>query len=233
MYTSTYAPRGLRSDHAYEQLKRGLLVGDFPLNVRLGEERLAALLGVSRTPIREALSRLHAEGFVRRGGDGGFEPVVPDVAVIRHLYEVRTGLEIQALRRPERMGAEHDRKMLEDLRDEWQALAATRSEAADLCFVLTDEDFHVTLAEAAGNPPLSELLRQVNERIRIVRTTDFLTIDRVAQTIEEHLAILDAVLAGHMAIAQARFVVHLDRSISVVEERVSRAVARMLNGVER
>ena len=233
MYTSTYAPRGLRSDHAYEQLKRGLLVGDFALNARLGEERLAASMGVSRTPIREALSRLHAEGFVRRGGDGGYEPVAPDVAVIRHLYEVRAGLEIQALRRPERMGAEHDRTTLEALRHEWRTLAEAPSEASDLSFVLTDEDFHVTLAEAAGNPPLAELLRQVNERIRIVRTTDFLTRDRIGQTIQEHLAIVEAVLAGHIAIAQARFVVHLDRSISVVEERVSRAVARMLNGAER
>lgn len=233
MYTGTYAPRGLRSDHAYEQLKRGLLVGDFALNVRLGEEKLAASIGVSRTPVREALSRLHAEGIVRRGGDGGYEPVAPDVAVIRHLYEVRAGLEIQALRRPERTGIKHDRRVLEDLRDEWQGLAGTPTDAPDLSFVLRDEDFHVTLAEAAGNPPLAELLRQVNERIRIVRTTDFLTRDRITQTIDEHLAIVDAVLAGQVAIAQARFVVHLDRSVSVVEERVGRAVARMLNGAER
>lgn len=228
-----YAPGGLRSDLAYDQLKRGLLVGDFALNVRLGEERLAASLGVSRTPIREALSRLHAEGFVRRGVDGGYEPVAPDVAVIRNLYEVRAGLEIQALRRPERIGAEHDRHLLLVLRDEWRARAEAPPDGGDLSFVLTDEDFHVRLAEAAGNPALADLLRQVNERIRIVRTTDFLTSDRITQTIDEHVAIVDAVLAGHIATAQARFVVHLDRSISVVEERVGRAVARMLNGVER
>lgn len=230
MYTGTYAARGLRSDFAYDQLKRGLLVGDFPLNVRLGEERLATSIGVSRTPIREALLRLHAEGLVRRGSDGGFEPVAPDVAVIRHLYEVRAGLEIQALRRPERIGMEHDRDIVEELRSDWRELAEVPPEAPDLAFVLLDEAFHVTLAESAGNLPLADLLRQVNERIRIVRTTDFLTPDRITQTIEEHLAIVDAVLAGHIAIAQARFVVHLDRSISVVEERVSRAIARMLNG---
>src|SRR5262249_711937 len=148
----------------------------------------ASALGVSRTPIREALLRLLGEGLVNRGDDGGFEPVAPDVAVIRHLYEVRSTLEIQALNRPARVGAEHDRPMLDELRTEWLGLAESPPEAPDLHFVLLDESFHVTLAEAAGNPPLADLLRQVNERIRIVRTTDFLSPDRIAQTIDEHLA---------------------------------------------
>ena len=233
MYTDTYAVRELRSDLAYERLKRGLLVGDYPLNVRLGEEKLAAAIGVSRTPVREALLRLHSEELVRRCSDGGYEPVAPDVAVIRNLYEVRAGLEIQALRRPERLGAEHDRRMLRELRVEWQELGEAPPDEADLGFVLMDEAFHVTLAESAGNPALADLLRQVNERIRIVRTTDFLTADRITQTIDEHLAIVEAVLAGHLAIAQARFVSHLDRSVAVVEERVSRAVARMLERSDR
>lgn len=230
VYTGTYAPRGLRSDIAYEHLKRGLLVGDYPLNVRLGEEKLGVAIGVSRTPIREALLRLHAEGLVERGSDGGFEPVAPDVGVIRNLYEVRAGLEIMALRRPERLGTEHDRVALTQLRAEWVELAEAPPEEADLGFVLLDEAFHVALSDAAGNPSLSDLLRQVNERIRIVRSIDFLTPDRVMQTIEEHLGIVDAVLAGQLTTAQARFVNHLDRSVSVVEERVGRAIARMLNG---
>lgn len=233
MYTGMDAQRGLRRDHAYDEVKRRLLIGDFPLNVRLGEEKLAAALGVSRTPIREALLRLSGEGLVKRGDDGGFEPVAPDVAVIRHLYEVRAGLEIQALNRPARLGTEHDRTTLDELRSEWLDFAESPPEAPDLTFVLLDESFHVTLAESAGNPPLADFLRQVNERIRVVRTTDFLSPDRIGQTIEEHLAIVDAVLAGRIGLAQARFVAHLDRSVSVVEERVGRAIARMVSGGDR
>ena len=71
MDTTKHAGRSLRSEEAYRELKRRLLVGDFPLNVRLGEERLAVILGVSRTPIREAMLRLHGEGLVQRGADGG------------------------------------------------------------------------------------------------------------------------------------------------------------------
>lgn len=233
VYTEQYAATGLRSDHAYNELKRLLLAGDFSLNVRLGEEKLAVVLGVSRTPIREALLRLHAEGLVRRGNDGGYEPIAPDVTVVRHLYEVRSGLELQALERPRRLGMRHDRALLEDLRSEWDAFRNDAPEEADPSFVLLDEAFHVTLADAAGNPSLADFLRQVNERIRIVRSQDFLSAERITLTIEEHLGILDAVLAGDILAAQARFVSHLDRSVSVVEQRVNRAIARMLGGVER
>src|SRR5690606_17154543 len=61
-----------RGEQAYGELKRRLLHGDFALGSRLGEERLASLVGVSRTPVREALSRLHAEGFVVRLPVGGY-----------------------------------------------------------------------------------------------------------------------------------------------------------------
>jgi len=227
VYTDPYAARGLRSDHAYAELKRGLLLGEFPINVRLGEERLAALIGVSRTPIREAMMRLHAEGLVRRATDGGSLPVVPDVVLMRHLYEVRIGLELQALHRPARNASTHDLGLLEVLRDEWRSLQTDEPTDADPAFVMLDESFHVTLAEAAGNPVLADHLRQVNDRIRIVRMQDFLTAGRIDETIDEHLGIVEAVLAGDLADAERRFAVHIGQSIAVVEQRVSTAIARM------
>jgi DNA-binding GntR family transcriptional regulator len=215
-----------RAQVAYADLKHRLLQGEFPLNVRLGEERLAALVGVSRTPIREALSRLEVEGLVARAPDGGFLPVVPDVTGMRQLYEVRVGLELQALRRPSRVGATHDRERLEALRADWLELTAEEPEA-EPGFVLLDESFHLTLAESAGNPMLVDVLRQINERIRIVRMQDFLVPDRVDRTISEHLALLDAVLAGDVVEAESQLVTHIDSSVAVVEERVTKAIARM------
>lgn len=233
MYTGSHADRGLRSDRAYDDLKRLLLAGDLPLNVRLGEEKLASAIGVSRTPVREALLRLHAEGLVRRGSDGGYEPIAPDVTVIRHLYELRCGLEVQALRRPERTGTVHDVALLEELREDWHAFSTEVQEDADPSFVLLDETFHVTLVDAAGNPAITDMLRQVNDRIRVVRMQDFLTEGRICQTIDEHLRIVEAVLLGDLATAETRFLAHLDRSVAVVQERVNRAIARMVTGAER
>lgn len=226
MHTELHAGAELRSELAYAELKQRLLAGDFRLGARLREVGLAALLGVSRTPIREALLRLHAEGLVQRQPDGGFLPVVPDVAFVRALYEVRVGLELQAIQRPARTGAAHDTGALARIVDEWEALAADEPEAGP-SFVLVDESFHVGLAEAASNPALVDVLRHVNERIRTVRMVDFLTPDRVRSTIEEHLGIARALLAGDLVSAERLLLGHVDGSQTVVEQRVSGAIHRM------
>lgn len=229
VYTTSHAATsGLRSDFAYNELKHRLLLGEYGLSSRLGEERLAAMFGVSRTPVREALMRLQAEGLVRRAHDGGYLPVAPDVAVMRHLYEIRVGLELQALRRPGRLGTAHDRTALLTLQEEW---AAMRDEplTPGAGFVVIDESFHLALAEAAGNPVLVDLLGSINERIRLVRMQDFLTEDRVERTIAEHLGIVEALLTGDLGETERRFGAHVELSIAVVEERVHRALARMAN----
>jgi DNA-binding GntR family transcriptional regulator len=228
VYTAQHPERNApsRAQLAYSDLKNRLLLGEFPLNVRLGEERLAALVGVSRTPIREALSRLEVEGLVVRAPDGGFLPVVPDVAGMRQLYEVRVGLELQALRRPSRHGTVHAQEMLEGLRDDWIELTHEEPEA-EPGFVLLDESFHLTLAESAGNPMLVDILRQINERLRIVRMQDFLVPERVDRTITEHVSLVEVVMAGDIVEAERQLVTHIDTSVAVVEERVTKAIARM------
>jgi DNA-binding GntR family transcriptional regulator len=231
MYTGTYATAGAsRADHAYAELKRRLLSGEFALNVRLGEERLASLIGMSRTPIREALFRLHAEGLVERWADGGFRPVAPDVSVMLDIYEVRAALEVAAIRRPSQLGMAHDREMLESLRADWLELADDTEREPDPGFVAVDESFHVALAEAAGNQVLVDQLRLLNDRIRVVRMQDFMVEGRIASTIAEHLTILDALLAGEPALAEQLLSEHIGLSITVVEDRVRRAVTRMVQG---
>jgi DNA-binding GntR family transcriptional regulator len=214
-------PGALRSEQAYAELKQRLLAGEFRLGARLKETKLAALLDVSRTPVREALLRLHAEGLVTRQSDGGYIPVVPDVVLIRALYEVRAGLELQAIRR-----GTHDLDAVARLVDEWRALADDEPDA-EPSFVLLDESFHLGLAEAAGNAVLADLLRQVNERIRPVRMLDFLSADRVRSTIEEHVELATAVATGSPVDAERIFVAHLDVSQAVVEQRVAAAITRM------
>jgi DNA-binding GntR family transcriptional regulator len=219
-----------RADVAYHAIKGRLLQGEFPLLARLGEERLAQEIGVSRTPVREALKRLHTEGLLERHPDGGYRPVVPDVTVMRHLYEVRAGLELLALERPGRLGVKHDPTVLEPLRDRWARLASAALPPPDPSFVLIDESFHVTLAKAAGNGVLVEQLEHVNQRIRVVRMFDFISAERIEATIAEHLDIVTQVLAGDIDRAANAFRAHLAESVNVVEQRVQAAIARMVTG---
>ena len=97
---------------AYASVKQALLVGEYPIGVRLVEERLGRDIGVSRTPVREALLRLHTEGLVCRHPSGGYSPTVPNIAETRELYEVRVALERSGILRPRTSGRPHDAALL-------------------------------------------------------------------------------------------------------------------------
>lgn len=227
MYTATDTAIS-RRELTYQSIKHQLLRGDFAPGERLGEERLAEAIGVSRTPVREALTRLHSDGLVERLPDGGYGPTLVDLHLIRELYEVRFALETWAVRR------EHDADGLIRLRGDWAVLEPPRDEDdLDPDFVLMDEDFHERLAAATGNVALVHNLRSVNERIRIVRMHDFLLPERIADTIAEHVGILDALLDGDHALGEQRLTAHFDESLAVVEERAALALARMVRRRDR
>lgn len=195
----------------------------------MAEEGLASMLGMSRTPVRQAIARLQTEGLVGRHPEGGYRPSVPNLSEIWELYELRRTLEVAALRRPSEHSTQHDMAALGELRSKWVQLQAEQP-AADPSFVVLDESFHLGLAEAAGNRTLVDLLGMINSRIRIVRIHDFLTTDRVRQTIEEHLAIASSVIEGHLHAAERQFLEHLAESKRVAEERSLHVLARMASG---
>lgn len=216
--------------HAYSSIKQSLLLGEFPLGLRLVEERVAREIGVSRTPVREALLRLHAEGLVCRLGTGGYSPTVPNIAEVRELYEVRIALERSGILRPQSSGRPHDAAGLAALHDDWVAMQTEvreRPSPPSPEFVVFDEAFHVRLAEASGNREMAAMLHRVNERIRIVRMRDFLTLDRITETIDEHLGLLAHVIAGDLDLAIEAYDTHVQTSFDVVEQRVAGALLQM------
>ncbi|WP_194838344.1 GntR family transcriptional regulator [Nocardia sp. XZ_19_369] len=219
------AGRPLR-DVVYDALRRELINGDIKFGERLTEPKLSARFGISRTPIREALTVLCSDGLLQRE-DYGFSPVRPSVPLIRDLYELRITLELGGIQRAMTNPAvAHDRALLEVERDAWLALRADPPEQ-EPGFVVRDEEFHVTLLTAAGNAEMVRALRAVNSRIRHVRMYDFMVNNRIETTIAEHLGILDAVLAEDLPLAYQLLHTHIGESLDVVLERVTRAIAAM------
>ncbi len=217
------ASRGTLRQLVRERLTRMVLTGALPAQERLGEEGLAQALGVSRTPVREALARLHAERLVDRYADGGYHVAELDLDGLRDLYELRTTLELRGLTRALEGFAPPDPAVLEPLRDRWRALQRDLP-APDPTFVEVDESFHVALSRASGNHALADTLETVNHRIRPVRMHDFLTADRIEATAAEHLGVVEAVLAGDVPTAVERLRVHVGESMAVVERRAARAI---------
>ena len=228
MYT---AERGVqsRAEHAYRGLKAQLLAGDHPSGERLGEERLAGELGVSRTPVREALTRLHHDGLVERHPDGGYRPSIPDMDRIIELYEVRFALELHAVGIPgRREGAlgHHDLEALKALRDQWRQVEPSDVSASD--FLRLDEDFHERLASGAGNRALVAALHGVNEQIRIVRIHDYLSPGRISTTVDEHLDIVETVVSGRIEDGRRLLEDHFRHSMQIAAAGATEAVARMI-----
>jgi DNA-binding GntR family transcriptional regulator len=206
------------ADQAYVAIRHLIVTLELPPGSAIREPELTARLGIGRTPVREALRRLEGDGHVIRDRSGGVRPNAPRVSAMRELYAVRTVLEDLAVRTA-------DPAALDSLYEEWLELRSERDESPD--FVYADEAFHEALAHASGNGATERYLRDINERIRVIRVHDFTTVDRIVTTIEEHLEILEALRSGRSDAAAALMRVHIERSAGVVEARVGELLTRM------
>jgi DNA-binding GntR family transcriptional regulator len=200
-----------------------VMLGEFPTGQRLAEEQIAEQLNVSRTPVREAFVRLHADRLLNRFSDGGYYVAEVDLFDLRDLYELRLTLELRGITRAGEDGIEHDRNALAELQEEWVAIQAAPPEP-DGSFIELDQSFHLALIRASGNLALAEMLETVNARIRPVRTYDFLTADRIESSIGEHLGIVAALLEGDIVLAADRLREHIGASLDVVEQRAAEAM---------
>ncbi|NEW42687.1 GntR family transcriptional regulator [Nocardia cyriacigeorgica] len=210
----------------YETLRAELMNGDIKFGERLTEPKVSARFGISRTPVREALTVLCSDGLLQRE-EYGFSPVRPSIPLVRDLYELRITLELGGLQRAmQNPDIVHDRAPLMAEREAWLELQADPP-AQEPGFVVRDEEFHVTLLTASGNAEMVRALRSVNSRIRHVRMYDFMVNNRIETTISEHLAILDAVLAENLSLAYRLLHAHIGESLDVVLDRVTRAIAAM------
>jgi DNA-binding GntR family transcriptional regulator len=203
-----------------------VMAGEFAFGQRLAEEPIAEQLDVSRTPVREAMVRLHADRLLDRYADGGFYIVEPDLVDLRDLYELRLTLELRGLRRAQETSYSHDLSIVEPLRDRWRLIRDNQPEP-DASFVELDESYHVALSRSAGNLAITETLETVNARIRPLRMYDFLTVNRITLSIAEHLEILEAVLTNDIPLAEDRLRHHIGASMDVVEKRAAHAITQM------
>lgn len=221
----TTLPVGSLRDRVYAQLRATVLDGGFGTRERLSDVRLAARFGVSRTPVREALARLLADGLIERGEDG-FHVAVLGLAQLRDLYELRITLELRGIARAiEDPGVRHDPGVIDAELERWYVMRE-RPPAPDPRFVVQDERFHAELSRASGNPALTDALVAVGERIRRVRMYDFLTEDRVRTTVTEHIEIMELVRTGRLDEAHRALHAHVGASMDVVLERARHAMTQ-------
>jgi DNA-binding GntR family transcriptional regulator len=211
-------------ERVYAVLRDDVVNGDIGAGTRLTEPKLAARFGISRTPVREALGRLVADGLLQREEDYGYSVVVPDLAGVRDLWEVRIAVELRGIDRcRENPGTVHDAGALRAELARWHRMLEEPPEAGP-GFVLEDERFHSTLLAAAGNPELVAVLTDVHRRTRRVRMNDYVLPGRVEAAVSEHFAVAEAVLTGRLDTARHLLHQHMGASLEIVTERAGRAL---------
>lgn len=161
---------------------------------RLTEKTISEHFETSRTPVREAVARLVAEGLLQRHADG-FGLVLPDVDTIRGLYEARLAIELQGVRRVAKGAAGYDLELLAQLQQRWEQVLSD-SPAAEPRMTAWDEEFHRGVLAAAGEPGLVAVLSHINDRIRSLRMYGYIADEQLASSAADHLAVLEALRSG-------------------------------------
>lgn len=217
------------SDRAYRALLAEIVDGTLAPGAVLGEVEQSTRLGVSRTPIREAFSRLTADGLVEPQAGRGL--IVTEVSLdnISELYELRGALEEQAARLAAQRG---DPK-------KFTALASAFAAMTKLAVMETDDikayydlnsQFDEAIDEAIKNSYLVGALRTVRTHLARARRIASDNPDRLREAARETLLILEAIIARDAALAAHATHVHLHRSLANI--RASAPQHMTENGID-
>ena len=210
MSTPPASSRSSRVDDAYARIKAEILSNRMPPGHQATEPEIAALLGMSRTPVREALIRLEAEGLVQLRPRHGAQvlPIEPDD--MREIYEILTALEPEAAaslaaRRPD---AETLRPM-EEATDEMERAFA----AGDLDgWATADDRFHRLLLSLYGNRRLAGFVSRLLDQAHRARMVTLRMRAFPAHSVEQHRRILERLAAGDAQGVRDAFRAHRART---------------------
>ena len=194
-------------DVVFNTLRQAIITGEFAPGERLMEIALANRLGVSRTPVREAIRKLELEGLVVMIPRKGAEVAKITEKDLRDVLEVRSSLEeLAAELAAERMNDEVKEKLEKALKEFEEAIESDDNAAiAD-----SDVDFHDVIFEATGNARLIQIINNLREqmyryRLEYVKDTEYHTV-----LLNEHRELAKAMVEGRKEDARKIMKRHID-----------------------
>ncbi len=211
----------------YRELKHLLLTRSFDPTIRLDTTTLERRLGVSRTPLKDALNRLAAEGFIEVRPRRGYFVRRPSLGDAMELFDLRLLHEGFAAERAVERAGDREVAALRALLERQRAVTVAQpSDEQYEAFSQLDRDLHRHLVDAAGNRQLSALYAQLDAHIQMARVYYLDARTTMAQTFREHTAIVDALEARDAAALKARLAAHIERFRGLVLKHLSGAAPR-------
>jgi len=220
-------PRAALHDQVALRLREMLVESRIAPGAKLNERELSEVLNVSRTPLREAIKMLAAEGLVELLPNRGAIAVELSQADVLNTFEVMAGLEAQS----GELAAERitDAELVEIQAMHYEMLAAyTRRDLP--AYYRLNSAIHAAINAAAKNPVLSATYRQVNARLQALRFRSNQDGDKWAAAMKEHEQMIEALTQRNPAAMRAVLLHHLNNKRDVVMAQLvqqrSREVAR-------
>lgn len=200
------------ADQAYKVIRGRILNGDMALGEFVREQDVSAALGVSRTPVREALGRLASEGFLERIPHRGFRVPEEPLHTLLELYPIVSALELLAgrLALPQLTDAD-----IATLRSINRELAASIESGDVRRRIELNNRFHHFLCERAGSERLSDLLDDLRSQLSRLEHWYYSQQNRTEESIAQHDELIHAVEAGD----HARALAVLESNMSMTYER--------------
>ena len=177
------------ADLAYARIKGAILNLTYKPGQRLSEAMLSAELGLGRSPIRTALTRLEGEGWINVQPQSGTFVSSPTAEEVAEMTELREVLEVHAARRAAKKI--HD-ETLKLLRAAFDNLAESGVEGHFEEFLKFDDLFHSAIHRAAGNRKILEMIRNLRDQIQWVRVSNAILPGRVVESLAEMKLVLEA-----------------------------------------
>ena len=204
---------------ATEQIRRRIVDGELQLGQALSETTLAAELGISKTPIREALLRLAAEGLVQilpQRGTFVFELSEVDAHA---LSDFRTTLEVEALRMAMR---DHKPALVAALRAVLGKMKPSRSQSESLQYRALDDRFHRVIMEHSYNPYLARAYENIAVLVHALRNRLVIDAPTHAQSLKDHKELVRAIEKGEV-----------EKSVTLLKEHIARSPADYVKRLTR
>jgi DNA-binding GntR family transcriptional regulator len=195
------------SELAYERLRQAIIDGEFEPGKRLTELSVAALFGISRTPVREAFFRLERDGLVRGSRGWGIEVVDPQQE-LTDIYHIREALEGRAARLAAERGSADELARIVRL-----AQASTDTDPADVeTRARLNEEFHLAITAASHAQRLERLVGEYRELFASPRRLRRFTPEETRLAVADHHLIARAIQHRDADAAEAATRAHLRRA---------------------
>lgn len=203
--------QGQTAEQITAALRQRILDWKYPPDYSLNEGVLSQEFNVSRSPVREALRGLEADGLVSRIPNRGYFVRQVNPGEVADLYNVRLALELYAVEELARNTALHDN--VRQLEKEWRSLQGGPPPVDAVELARMDERFHLGLALSTGNSMLHEYLARVSERLFVFRTMDFRTVletNSLDESCRGHLNITEKILTADVTAAREALQANLE-----------------------